>query len=96
MEVFAMSGSIVIDTPVNGSVTTSLVCRNCLLTNYGRDFGINLVSLPLIQLDVILGMNWLEFNHVHINYFDKLVLFLESKENVSRVHDRETTTDVIE
>lgn len=36
-----------------------------------------LICLPICQLDVILGMNWLEFNHVHINYFDKTVLFPE-------------------
>lgn len=37
----------------------------------------DLVCLPLNQLDVIIGMNWLEFNHVHINCFDKSVSFLE-------------------
>ncbi|XP_050909803.1 uncharacterized protein LOC127123643 [Lathyrus oleraceus] len=26
-------------------------------------------------------MNWLEFNHVHINYFDKSMKFLESEES---------------
>ncbi|XP_058760712.1 uncharacterized protein LOC131634047 [Vicia villosa] len=29
------------------------------------------------QLDVILGMNWLEFNRVYINYFDKTIIFPE-------------------
>lgn len=37
----------------------------------------DLVSLTLNELDVILGMNWLEFNHVHINCFNKSMLFLE-------------------
>lgn len=41
--VSSMNGSMVIDTPVSGSVTTSLVCLNCPLTIYGRDFGIDLV-----------------------------------------------------
>ena len=27
--------------------------------------------------DVILGMNWLEYNHVFINYFDKSTIFLD-------------------
>ncbi|XP_050920412.1 uncharacterized protein LOC127138049 [Lathyrus oleraceus] len=39
IRVFAMSGSMVIDTPTNGLVTTSLVCLNCPLTIYGRNFG---------------------------------------------------------
>ena len=57
LEVSAVNGSMVIDTPTNGSVTTSLVCLNYPLTIYGRDFGIDLICLPLSQLDVILGMN---------------------------------------
>ena len=31
-------------------------------------------------MDVILGMNWLEFNHVHINCFSKTVRFSSAKE----------------
>lgn len=53
------------------------MCFNCLLTNYGKSFRIELVYLPLNQLDVILGMNWLEFNHVHISCFDKTMMFPE-------------------
>ncbi|XP_050909886.1 uncharacterized protein LOC127123730 [Lathyrus oleraceus] len=68
---------MVIDTPTNGSVTTSWMCLNCLLTIYGKSFVMDLVYLPLNQLDVIIGMNWLQFNHVHINYFDKSVPFPE-------------------
>ena len=37
----------------------------------------DLVCLPLEQLDIILGMNWLEFNQVHINCFAKTVIFPE-------------------
>lgn len=33
--------------------------------------------LTIKQHDVILRMNWLEFNRVHINYFDKFVMFSE-------------------
>lgn len=54
LEVYAINGSMVIDTLANGSVTTSLVCLNCPLKIYGRNFGIHLVCLPLSQLDVIM------------------------------------------
>lgn len=37
----------------------------------------DLVYLPLRNLNVILGMNWLKFNHVHIICFDKTMSFLE-------------------
>src|SRR4051812_4640490 len=72
-----MRRSMVIDTLAMGSVSTSYVCLNCMLSIFGRDFGIDLVCLPLEQLDVILGMNWLEFNRVYINCFDNTVIFLE-------------------
>lgn len=55
----------------------------CPLSIFGWDFGMDLVCLPLYQLDVILGMNWLELNHVHINYFAKTVIFPESKNEES-------------
>lgn len=70
-----MVGNMIIDTPANGSVTTSWVCLKCLLTIYGKSFGMDLVCLSLNQLDVILIMYWLEFNHVHINYFNKSMSF---------------------
>ncbi|XP_050878624.1 uncharacterized protein LOC127082430 [Lathyrus oleraceus] len=70
-----MVGSMVIDTPTNGSVTTSLMCLKCPLTIFGKSFAMDLVYLHLIQLDVILGMKWLEFNRVHINCFAKNVMF---------------------
>lgn len=58
-----------------GLVITSWVCLNYLLTIYGKNFGMDLGYLPLRNLGVILGMNLLEFNHVHINCFSKTVSF---------------------
>src|SRR4051812_8204648 len=66
---------MVIDTPASGSVTTSSACLNFPVNIFGREFGMDLVCLPLKQLDVILGMNWLEFNRVHINCIAKTVIF---------------------
>ncbi|XP_050889770.1 uncharacterized protein LOC127095068 [Lathyrus oleraceus] len=75
MVVSPMNGSMVIDTPTNGSGTISLVCLNCPLSIFCKHFGVDLICFLISQLDVILGMNWLEFNHVHINCFDKVVIF---------------------
>ncbi|XP_058726101.1 uncharacterized protein LOC131597417 [Vicia villosa] len=66
---------MVMDTPASSSVTTSSACLNCPVDKFGRKFGMDLVCLPLEQLDVILGMIWLEFNRVHINCFTKMVIF---------------------
>lgn len=77
LKLYFMVGSMVIDTSANDSVTTSWVCLNFLLTIYGKSFGMGLVCLPSNKLDVILGMNLLEFNRVHINCFDKPLSFLD-------------------
>jgi len=81
----SMNGEMVVETPAKGSVTTSLVCLKCPLSIFGRDFTVDLVCLPLSGMDVILGMNWLEFNYVHINCFSKTVRFLlpKKKEKLS-------------
>lgn len=68
-----MNGSMITDTPSSRSVTTSIVCLNYIVTIFWSDFRMDLVCLPLSQLEIILGMNRLEFNHLFINYFDKLV-----------------------
>ncbi|XP_050916550.1 uncharacterized protein LOC127131679 [Lathyrus oleraceus] len=47
-----------------------------------RDFEVDLVCLPLSQIDVILGMDWLRANHVYINCFAKAVPFLEPEKEV--------------
>ena len=48
---------MVIDTPTNGSVTTSLVCAKCPV-NFGCvDFELALVCLSLKHMDVIFGMD---------------------------------------
>jgi hypothetical protein len=71
---------MVVETPTKGSVTTSLVCLKGPLSMFGRDFAVDLVCLPLNGMDVIPGMNWLEFNHVHINCFRKTVRFSSVEE----------------
>ncbi|XP_050876107.1 uncharacterized protein LOC127079782 [Lathyrus oleraceus] len=75
LQLSSIIGSIVIDTPFNGSVTISLVCLKCPLTIYGKSFVIDLVCLHLSLLDVILGMDLLEFNRVNVNWFSKTLMF---------------------
>ncbi|XP_050915058.1 uncharacterized protein LOC127130016 [Lathyrus oleraceus] len=77
LELSVIRGSMVIDTLAMGLVTTSSVCLKCTLNICDKDFEVDLVCLPLSQLGVIWGMDWLRANHVYINYFTKPVLFLE-------------------
>nr|KYP50860.1 Retrotransposable element Tf2 [Cajanus cajan] len=45
---------------------------------------VDLICLPLSQLDVILGMDWLSSNHVLLNCADKSIVFGEPVEKVSK------------
>ena len=47
---------------------------------FDRDFAIDLVCFPLSGLDVIIGMNQLEHNYVHINCYEKSVRFSTPEE----------------
>ncbi|XP_058759506.1 uncharacterized protein LOC131632797 [Vicia villosa] len=80
LTLFAMNGEMVVDLLAKGSVTTSLVRLKCPLSIFDRDFGVDLVCLPLSGLDVVLSMNWLEYNYVHINCYDKSVRFSTPEE----------------
>jgi len=44
---------MVIDTPANGSVTTSLVCAKCPVSFGFVNFELDLVCLPLKHMDVV-------------------------------------------
>src|SRR3954471_130619 len=66
--------------PAKGLVTTSLMCSKCPLSIFDKDFIVDLICLPLSGLDVILGMNWLEYNYVHINCFNKSLRFSSPEE----------------
>ena len=75
-----MKAEMVVETLAKGSVTTSLVCLSCPLSMFGRVFEVDLVCLLLVGMDVILGMNWLEYKHVLINCFNKTVRFSSEEE----------------
>ncbi|XP_050908397.1 uncharacterized protein LOC127122025 [Lathyrus oleraceus] len=85
--VSSMNGEMVIKTLVKGSMTTTSVCLTCPLLIFDKDFDIDLICLPLENLDVILRMNWLEFNHVHINCYNKSVWFITPGEEEKVVWD---------
>jgi len=69
----------VVEIPTSGFVLTSNVCLNCFVEISGRTFLIDLICLPLSQINVIMSMEWLSYNHVLLNYFDKIMVFDDSK-----------------
>ncbi|XP_027338015.1 uncharacterized protein LOC113851937 [Abrus precatorius] len=49
--------NVVVTTPTGKLVVTSWLCLGCFVMVHGRDFEVDLICLPLSQLDVILGMD---------------------------------------
>jgi len=75
LSVSSLNKDLVVETLTSGFVLTSKVCLDCPVEISGRTFLIDLICLPLSQIDVILGMDWLSSNHVLLNCFDKIVVF---------------------
>ena len=55
--VSSLNNDLVVETPTRGFVLTSYVCLNCPIEISGRTCFIDLICLPLSQIDVILGMD---------------------------------------
>ncbi|XP_027357482.1 uncharacterized protein LOC113866883 [Abrus precatorius] len=71
--------------PMGKSVVTSWVCLGCATMVHGREFEVDLICLPLSQLDVILGMDWLAANHVLLDCREKMLIFGASMLEVLRL-----------
>ena len=64
----------------SGLVRTSSLCARCPVEVEGRKYRVNLICLPLQELEVILGMDWLSTNRVLINCREKKLLFPNTEE----------------
>nr|KYP76073.1 RNA-directed DNA polymerase isogeny [Cajanus cajan] len=74
-----LSYDLVVETPTNGPITTSIIYLKCLIFIFEEKFSVDLICLSLSQLDIILEMDLLSFNHVLLNCFKKSISFVESK-----------------
>ncbi|KAK2441465.1 hypothetical protein QL285_012763 [Trifolium repens] len=63
-------------TPAKDLVVNT-ACLHCLVVIQNREFLVNLVCLPLLSLEIILGMDWLSYHYVILDCARKLVFFPE-------------------
>ena len=75
LSVSRLFSSLSVDVPTDKPVTTRLACKDCTVVIDGRSFVVDLVCLPLQEIDVILGMDWLTANHVMLNCATKTAVF---------------------
>ncbi|XP_027936177.1 uncharacterized protein LOC114191196 [Vigna unguiculata] len=71
---------LVVSTPTSGLVRTSFLCARDPMEVEGRRYKVNLICLPLQELEVILGMDWLSANRILIDCREKRLLFPNSEE----------------
>ena len=64
LPMFRLLYDLLVSIPTNRSVKTSQVCIKLLFQIEGRTLIADLICLPVLGLDIILGMDWLSTNHV--------------------------------
>jgi len=75
LPISSLDTNLIISTSTSKFVITNKVCLNYPLFIENRKFLVNLIYLPLSQLDIILGMDWLCANQVILNCAEKSVVF---------------------
>ncbi|KAK2414896.1 hypothetical protein QL285_037431 [Trifolium repens] len=76
LNVFVLPFDLNVLTPAKDLVVNT-ACLHCLVVIQNRDFLVNLVCLPLLSLEIILGMDWLSYHYVILDCARKLVFFPE-------------------
>ena len=71
LSVCELQCELAVSTPTSGLVRTSSLCARCPVEIEGRRYRVNLICLPLQELELILGMDWLSANRVLIDYGEK-------------------------
>ncbi|GAU51265.1 hypothetical protein TSUD_412520 [Trifolium subterraneum] len=54
-----------------GKVVSKRVCQNCPISVAGKIYHVDLIYLPLKDMDIVLGMDWLSANTVYIGCAEK-------------------------
>ena len=61
------------------SISTNQIVRDVLISIKEREYTTNLIMLPWLALDVILGMNWMSGHRVLINTSMRTIMLREPK-----------------
>jgi len=75
LEVYDLGCELVVSTPTSRQVTTNSSCDGCSIEVAGRRFKVNLICLPLEDVDVILRMDWLSNHNVVMDCGRRRLIF---------------------
>ncbi|XP_047175538.1 uncharacterized protein LOC124842957 [Vigna umbellata] len=87
---------LVVSTPAAGGIKTSTVCVRCPIEVEGRRYKVNLICLPLQDLEVILGMDWLTTNRILIDCGKKELVFPDADEEELSITLGQFKEDIME
>ncbi|XP_052733512.1 uncharacterized protein LOC128196492 [Vigna angularis] len=87
---------LVVSTPAAGGIKTSTVCVRCPIEVEGRRYKVNLICLPLQDLEVILGMDWLATNRILIDCGKKELVFPDEEEEELSITLGQLKEDIME
>ncbi|MCH80451.1 retrotransposon protein, partial [Trifolium medium] len=73
LSVSQLTPPMTVSTATDGGIVAELVCENCPVMVSSKTYYIDLICLPIRQLDVILGMDWLSANYVYIGCAEKII-----------------------
>nr|KYP47022.1 Transposon Ty3-I Gag-Pol polyprotein [Cajanus cajan] len=66
---------LLVSMPASASVITSELCVGCLIEVNEKKYKVNLICLPLVDIDIILGMDWLSANRILIDCANRRLIF---------------------
>lgn len=75
LPVSSLPYDLIVLTPTAEPVAINTVCLNCPIVIQDRHFLVDLICLPLVQRDVILGMDRLSSNHVLLDCAHRTLTF---------------------
>nr|KYP35888.1 hypothetical protein KK1_043031 [Cajanus cajan] len=82
LSVSALHVDLSVSTPTSVSVVTSKMCVRCPIEVFGRRFRVNLIILPMVDIDIILGMDWLSAHHILIDCARRDLVFPHLEDEV--------------
>ena len=70
-----LSNNLIVSTPVGESVIVRTVYRDCTIQINMVEFPADLIVFPLLEQDIILGMDWLSRHRALVNCYTKEMVF---------------------
>ncbi|XP_020205617.1 uncharacterized protein LOC109790792 [Cajanus cajan] len=73
---------LLVSTPASASVIASELCVGCPVVVSEKKYKVNLICLPLVDIDIILGMDWLSTNRILIDCANRRLIVPQEEDEL--------------